>query len=384
MRCLLMVLDSVGVGHAPDAGQFGDEGANTLGHILEQRPDLRLPALWSLGMGQIVNCRPAPRPSASFGRMREVSPGKDSTTGHWEIAGAPLDQPLGFFEKFPPELVHAIEQQAGVKFLGKFPASGTAIIDELGPEHLKTGRPILYTSADSVLQIAAHEEVIPVERLYAICRIAREEANRYRIGRVIARPFIGQPGAFTRTGHRHDFSLMPPRTVLNALAEAGFPVVSIGKVVDLFAGEGITESHPTASNEEGMQTMERVWPGMDRGLLFVNLVDFDSLWGHRRDAEGYARGLEQFDRWLGGFLPSVNSEDLFIITADHGNDPTCKGTDHTREETPLLVRWRNVVEDLGCRESFADIAATLAGYFGISGGWPVGQSFLTAFGRKGV
>jgi phosphopentomutase len=377
MRSLVIVLDSVGIGAAPDAARYGDEGADTLGHVLERCPDLRLPHLWSLGLGHILSRCPVARPQASYGRMREQAAGKDSTTGHWELAGVILREPFAVFEQFPPELVGAIEAECGVQFLGNCPASGTAIIDELGEEHLRTGRPILYTSADSVLQIAAHEQVIPLERLYAICEVARRHADEYRIGRVIARPFIGEPGRFTRTAGRHDYSMKPPDTVLNAIQEAGLPVIAIGKTDDLFAGEGITESHPTASNAEGMRAMETLWPETHTGLLFTNLVDFDALYGHRRDVESYARALAEFDDWLGRFLPLIRPGDLLIITADHGNDPTYKGTDHTREEVPILLCYAGGTDDLGCRKTFADVAATLAAFFHLQPRWPTGTPMVS-------
>jgi phosphopentomutase len=384
MRAVVIVLDSVGVGNAPDALAYGDEGADTLGHILEVVPRLRLPTLWAMGLGHILGREAVRSPRASYGRMREVSAGKDSTTGHWELAGVILKEPFGVYEKFPRALVSAIENEAGVRFLGNFPASGTQVIEDLGAEHVKTGRPILYTSADSVLQIAAHEKVIPVERLYQICRAARRaaDAGGYRIGRVIARPFVGEPGSFQRTSRRHDFSIRPPRTVLDALSEHGVVVKSVGKTADLFANKGIGESHPTESNAEGMRKIESVWADTEDGLVFANLVDFDAVYGHRRDAAGYARALEDFDSWLNGFLRACGPEDLLIITADHGNDPTYRGTDHTREEVPLLVRYGGRTLNLGVRETFADVAATLAGFFGLEPGWPVGKSFLTAARRR--
>ena len=363
MRALVIVLDSVGIGHAPDAARFGDEGADTLGHLLDYDPGLELPALWAMGLGNVLGRDPMDRPLASFGRMREASAGKDSTTGHWELAGVILRDPFAVFEKFPPALVDAIESEAGVRFIGDCPASGTEIIKDLGPEHLRTRHPILYTSADSVLQIAVHEQIIPPERLYEICRIARHHADPYRIGRVIARPFVGEPGAFVRTSHRHDFSLRPPPTVLNSIAESGLPVKAIGKTVDLFAGEGITESHSTESNADGMKKIEDVWRQTGEGLVFANLVDFDAVFGHRRDPAGYANALREFDRWFAGFLPSCGPDDLLIVTADHGNDPTFRGTDHTREQVPLLVRFDGRADPLGHRNTFADVAATLAAYF---------------------
>lgn len=363
MRALVIVLDSVGIGHAPDAARYGDEGADTLGHLLDFEPSLHLPTLWSMGLGNVVGRDPVDGPCASFGAMREVSAGKDSTTGHWELAGVILREPFAVFEAFPPALVEAIEREAGVQFIGNVPASGTEIIKQLGPEHLRSSRPILYTSADSVLQIAAHEEVIAIDRLYEICRIARRRADAYRIGRVIARPFLGEPGAFVRTSRRHDFSMRPPPTVLNAIADEGLPVKAVGKTVDLFAGEGITESHPTESNADGMKTIETVWRETRDGLVFANLVDFDAVFGHRRDPAGYAGALREFDRWFGGFLRGCQGDDLVIVTADHGNDPTFKGTDHTREQVPLLVRLDGRTGPLGCRDTFADVAATLAEFF---------------------
>ena len=371
MRALLLILDSVGCGGAPDAAAYGDEGSDTLGHIYAQTPGFVLPNLESLGLDKAMNVqRPTPnvqRPMASFGRMRERSVGKDTTTGHWEIAGAVLEHPFTVFEKFPDALVRAIEREAGVEFIGNFPRSGTVVLDELGPEHLRTGKPILYTSADSVLQIAAHESLIPLPRLYEICKIARRHCDATRIGRVIARPFIGEPGAFARTAGRHDYAMLPPRTVLNALADSGRAVHGIGKISDIFAGSGITASTPTASNAEGMVAIAREWPALEGrgGLLFANLVDFDMLFGHRRNVSGYANALREFDRWLPTFLASVKPDDLVIITADHGNDPTWRGTDHTREEVPLLVLHGGKADALGTRETFADVAATLAEFFGL-------------------
>ena len=373
MRALLLVLDSVGVGEAPDAAQYGDEGANTLGHIFQQRPDLMLPNLVSLGLPSILNVPGAAiGDRASFGRMQERSAGKDSTTGHWEIAGVILEEPFATFEKFPDELVREIERGAGARFIGNCPRSGTAILDELGPEHLRTGKPILYTSADSVLQIAAHEEIIPVERLYEICRCARAVADRYRIGRVIARPFVGEPRRFQRTSRRHDFSLAPPPTILTGLRAAGVSVIGVGKVADMFAGEGITLSLPTENNRGGMDKITERWETAGDWLLFANLLDFDTLYGHRRNIDGYAMALAEFDAWLENFLARVLPDDLVIITADHGNDPTFRGTDHTREQVPLFVLHENSRRDLGLRLTFADVAATLAKFFRLKEEWPVG------------
>ena len=382
MRSLLLVLDSVGCGHAPDAAAYGDDGANTLGHIFDAQPDLMLPALFSLGLWKILTTDVLDYRSrgtvASFGRMRERSAGKDTTTGHWEIAGIVLDQAFATYPKFPPELVSAIERDAKLQFIGNYASSGTTILDELAAEHLKTGRPILYTSADSVIQIAAHESVIPPKRLYEICRIARRHADALRIGRVIARPFEGEPGAFRRTSRRHDFSMVPPPTVLNAIAETGLRVEGVGKISDIFADSGITHSTPTASNAEGMAVIDQLWADGQDGMIFANLVDFDMLYGHRRDVAGYTRALVEFDTWLAGFLPRCDEDDLVIITADHGNDPTWRGTDHTREEVPLMVVHRRASLPLGTRKSFADVAATLAAYFRLRHPWPAGKSFLPA------
>lgn len=376
MRALVLVLDSVGIGHAPDAAEYGDAGANTLGHIVEELPELALPNLCSLGLPELLADAFERRANyrASYGRMRERSAGKDTTTGHWEIAGIILEEPFATFERFPEKLVRQIERNAGVCFIGNYARSGTEILAELGEEHLQTGNPILYTSADSVLQIAAHEEIVPLKRLYEICQVARREADPYRIGRVIARPFIGKSGNFRRRPSRHDYSMLPPRTVLDALGERKIPVVGVGKISDIFAGRAIPRSFPTTSNRAGMKRIDELWRVGSDGLLFANLVDFDMLFGHRRDVAGYASALREFDDWLGGFLPRILPNDLVIITADHGNDPTFQGTDHTREEVPLFVVHGSRARDLGTRTSFTDVAASLAEYFAIS--WPRGMSFL--------
>lgn len=380
MRALLLVLDSVGIGHAPDATEYGDAGADTLGHILERVPELRLPALDSLGLKELVGGNATDRThrtyGASFGKMQERSAGKDTTTGHWEIAGVVLQEPFAVYERFPDELVRAIEREAGVKFIGNYACSGTTILSELGAEHVRTGQPILYTSADSVLQIAAHEEVVRIDRLYDICTVARQHADRFRIGRVIARPFTGPEGNFARTSRRHDFSMEPPRTVLNAISEQNIPVIGVGKISDIFVGQGVRQSFPTNDNADGMKRISDTWEGLGTGLVFANLVDFDMLHGHRRDVAGYARALEQFDLWLGEFIPNISPDDLVIITADHGNDPTYAGTDHTREQVPLFVLPRRETADLGTRGTFADVAATLSQYFQLADRWSIGTSFL--------
>jgi phosphopentomutase len=379
VRALVIVLDSVGIGAASDAAEYGDDGAHTLGHIYERVPGLSLPTLFSLGLGELLEINRGRMPSpyaGSYGRMKERSAGKDTTTGHWEIAGVILDQAFATFERFPDELVRAIEREAAVRFIGNCARSGTAILEELGPEHVRTGHPILYTSADSVLQIAAHEEVMSLERLYQICRIARRCSDDFRIGRVIARPFLGDAGNFERTPGRHDFSMRPPPTILDALVEKGFAVIGIGKIADIFADQGVTESYPTTSNADGMKRISDLWSEKRNGLLFANLVDFDMRHGHRRDVAGYACALEEFDRWLGNFIPKVSPRDLVIITADHGNDPTFRGTDHTREDVPLFVLHEGDSRNLGTRSTFADVAATLGDYFELPQPWPIGTSFL--------
>lgn len=351
MRALCIVLDSVGCGHAPDAVIFGDEGADTLGHLYERIPGFELPTMASLGLHEILlsldPTSPArhveTHPRSGFCHLTERSAGKDTTTGHWELMGAVMKEPFASLDRFPDELVRELECRGRCQFIGNESASGTEIIDRLGGEHCANGRPILYTSADSVLQIAAHENpaVFGLERLLELCRTSREllDERGIQIGRVIARPFVGgSPGTFQRTSNRHDYSLMPPPTVLNRLSDAGVRTIGVGKIADIFAGSGINESHPTTSNAEGMATIERLWDEDDGTpqLIFANLVDFDMLYGHRRDPGGYAKALMQFDAWLSGFLNKVG-DDFLIITADHGNDPYHSGTDHTRERVPLLT-----------------------------------------------
>jgi phosphopentomutase len=374
-RALLLILDGVGCGAAPDADKYGDAGADTLRHIFQARPDLQLPHLFSLGLGQVLGFNNA-APQGCCGVLQPRAAGKDSTTGHWEIAGAILEKPFAVFKNFPSEIVAKLEEKCGTKFIGNYAQSGTTILQELGAQHMKSGLPILYTSADSVLQIAAHEEVIPLNDLYAICRAAREVADEHQIGRVIARPFVGEVGNFQRTANRHDFSMVPPRTVLNAIVEAGYPVYGIGKTGDLFAGSGFTETYSTKSNAEGMAQIENIWRELEKGLIFANLVDFDTLFGHRRDVDGFARALQEFDFWLGSFLLEIGDDDLLIITADHGNDPTFRGTDHTRENVPLLVEGGacQAARSLGMRTSFADVAATLARWFKIES-WNMSSAF---------
>lgn len=381
-QALLIVLDSVGVGHAPDAADFGDHGANTVGHIREAVDDLFLPHLDEAGLAacERIAAGETFHGSSSFscGALTEQSAGKDTTTGHWEIAGAPILEPFATFEHFPDSLVEEMERMASVSFIGNYTRSGTVILEELGEEHCRTAKPILYTSADSVIQIAAHEEVIPLETLYEICRACRTIADREGIGRVIARPFLGSPGNFIRSARRHDFSMAPPETVLNRLSDNGVETVGIGKISNIFAGSGIKQSYPTRSNAEGCATMDKLLveqPSTPR-LIFSNLVDFDMLYGHRRDPAGYANALREFDHWFGTLIPRLNNDLLVIITADHGNDPTWYGTDHTRERVPLLAHIPGVSEDPDLRESFADIAATLSGWFGTNHEGLTGKSFL--------
>jgi phosphopentomutase len=381
-RVVVIVLDSVGVGSLPDAAAFGDEGANTLGHVAERCGGLHLPHLENLGLGNIVPLRgvpPVPAPLASWGRMAEKSCGKDTLTGHWELMGLVLDRPFALFPGgFPAELIASFKGRAGVDgVLGNKAASGTEIIAELGAEHMRTGLPIVYTSADSVFQVAAHEDVIPLADLYEMCLRARAACDEWRIGRVIARPFVGSPGVFKRTVHRRDFSMPPPgRTALDLLLEAGLDVTAVGKVENIFAGRGIGRSLPSHSDAEGVDLVRRELRTARRGLVFANLVDFDMLYGHRNDAEGYGAALEAFDAELGRLLPELGSCDMLVITADHGCDPTRPGTDHTREYVPLLVYGPNLpARPLGVRGTFADVGASILDVFGLKLEGP-GQSFI--------
>jgi phosphopentomutase len=364
-----VILDSVGCGHAPDAAAFGDTGADTLGHLFERVPGFALPHLASLGLYQVLgrDGGPPTLTGAGWTRLTETSAGKDTTTGHWELMGLTITEPFTTFEHFPPELVAELETRGGVTFLGNEVASGTEILTRLGETHLRTGHPILYTSADSVLQIAAHEEVFGLERLWRLCRTAREllDERGIRIGRVIARPFLGTCAAdFKRTGNRHDYSYQPGATALNRLQQAGVSVIGVGKISDIFAGSGISESHPTKSNAEGMAAITRLWaePRHEPHFILANLVDFDALYGHRRDPAGYAECLRQFDAWLGGFLTSVGPDDLVILTADHGNDPYHGGTDHTREQVPALTLGLPVPLAAG---TFGQVAAWVERHFSL-------------------
>ena len=370
-RVIWIVLDSVGIGEMPDAAQYGDAGSDTLGNIARIR-GLQLPHLARLGLGNIkplAGIAPAAAPAGAFGRCTLASPGKDTTTGHWEMVGIHLEKPFPLYPRgFPPEIMREFERRTGRRALGNKPASGTEIIQELGAEHMRTGSPIVYTSADSVFQVAAHEEVIPVPELYKICEIAREILRGPdEVGRVIARPFIGTPGHFTRTPNRHDYAVPPPRgMLLDQLRDRGVDVHSIGKISDVFLGRGIRESDKTKNNADGMaKTLDAMEHTRD-GLIFVNLVDFDQQYGHRNDIEGYGGALEQFDAWVPGFQSRLGSEDLAIFTADHGCDPTTPSTDHSREYVPLLVSGPKVRPgvNLGLRATLSDIGQTVAAIFG--------------------
>ncbi|WP_339227912.1 phosphopentomutase [Oceanobacillus sp. FSL K6-2867] len=383
-RVFLIVLDSVGIGEAPDAAKFNDVGADTLGHIAEHMDGLKMPHMGQLGLSNIKEIKgigKTDNPKAHYTKMQEASNGKDTMTGHWEIMGLQISKPFRTFpDGFPDELLNELEKKSGRKIIGNKPASGTAILDELGEEHMKTGALIVYTSADSVLQIAAHEEVVPIEEQYRICEIARELTldEKYMVGRVIARPFIGKPGAFERTSNRHDYALKPfGRTVMNELKDNQLDVIALGKISDIYDGEGVTEAVRTVDNDDGMTKLISSIDQDFTGISFLNLVDFDAKYGHRRDPEGYGQALEAFDARLPEVLEKLQEDDLLIITADHGNDPTHHGTDHTREYVPLLVHHKAIAEgkELPIKETFADIGATIADNFNI----PMpnhGKSFL--------
>ncbi len=418
-RIITIVTDSVGIGHSPDAERFGDTGANTLGHIEEAGGPLQIPNLRKLGIGRIADITPQhDTVVGAFGRMHEISTGKDTTSGHWEMMGHPVNVPFPtFYDGFPKELMDTFTKETGYGFLGNEAASGTEIIERLGEEHMRTGKPIVYTSADSVFQIAAHESIIPLEDLYKMCQITRERVciGDYYVGRIIARPFVGEPGHFVRTSNRHDYSRLPEgRFVLQALQDAKVPTIGVGKIGDIYAHIGLDQSYPTKSNSHGMNlvaallghsaegthgtndtydahgtcspqsprnmhnTSDTTSEGsFTHGYMMVNLVEFDSLYGHRRDVQGYGRELEMFDYQLGGLLELLTKDDLLLITADHGNDPTWEGTDHTRELVPILAYSPAFAGpiDLGDRRSFADIGQTILENFGITESF-VGESFL--------
>jgi len=376
-------MDSVGIGHAPDAAKFNDEGSNTLGHIEATAGLIHCPTLRSLGLANIADIKTDETPvMGAYGKMEEVSTGKDTTSGHWEMMGHPVTVPFPtFYDGFPKELMATFTKETGYGYLGNEVASGTEIIERLGVEHMKTGKPIVYTSADSVFQIAAHEDVIPLEDLYRMCEITRNKVcvGDYYVGRIIARPFIGKPGHFVRTSNRHDYSRMPEhRMVQQELQAAQIPTVAVGKIGDIYAHVGWDESYSTKSNAHGMNVVPYLLgSSFERGLMMVNLVEFDSLYGHRRNVEGYKRAIEDFDYQLSGLLPLLKDDDLLIITADHGNDPTWHGTDHTREHVPLLAYSPSMkgAINLGLRYSFGDIGQTVLANFGLSP-YAVGTSFL--------
>ena len=380
-RVVLIVMDSAGIGELPDAALYRDEGSNTIGNIARQ-VGLRVPTLRSLGLSRVVAIGGAGSPLVgAYGRMAEASPGKDSVTGHWEMAGVVLDKPFPTFPGgFPDDLIQQFERRIGRPTLGNSVASGTAIIDQLGAEHVRTGAPIVYTSADSVFQIAAHEEVVPLAQLYRWCEIAFELAGRgLGVGRVIARPFVGAPGRFARTTNRRDFALEPfAPTLLDNLKSSGLPVVGVGKIEDLFAGRGLTKAIHTKSDADGMNAIAEELTQTPYGLIFANLVDFDTVYGHRNDVGGYAANLEQFDTHLSGLIPKLQRDDLLIVTADHGNDPTTPSTDHSREYVPVLIYGDAVRPgaDIGTRATFADLGQTIADLLGAP--WlGHGQSFLS-------
>lgn len=370
-RVCLIILDGVGAGPAPDAAAYGDSGANTFEHTWERNGGIAIPNLSRLGIGAIFpHLAPPPPPSGAFGTMIERSAGKDTTIGHWEIAGLLTENPFPTFPRgFPPELIDRFEKRAGIKCLGNIAASGTEIIKEFGPLHQVSGSPIVYTSADSVFQIAAHTDVVPLVELYGICLAAREVlVGPWAISRVIARPFTGEPGNYVRTDQRRDYSIPPHGlTILDLLAENGKEVVGIGKIEDIFSGRGLTRSIHTHDNEDGVRKIIQELRQLPSGLIFANLVDFDMKYGHRRDVAGFAKALEEFDLALPAIMDAMKDGDSLIITADHGNDPTYRGTDHTREVVPLLGFGRGFAPgcNLGVRTSFADVAATIAKLFSI-------------------
>jgi phosphopentomutase len=382
-KIIWIVLDSVGMGAMPDAASYGDEGANTLVNVYEKNGGLNLSHLIELGLGNIEGMKALPKADAPYGvraRLAELSHGKDTTTGHWEMVGIYTEIPFPTYPNgFPKEVMEAFEEKIGTKTIGNCVASGTQIIEDLGKEHMETGYPIIYTSADSVFQIAAHEDIIPLERLYEMCEIARELLRgEHEISRVIARPFAGEEGSFARTPNRHDYAITPPKdNLLTYAKEQGIEVVGVGKISDIFAGEGITKSYPTKENSQGVQKTIELIKAPFEGIVFTNLVDFDMKWGHRNDYVNYGKGLEAFDRALPAIIQAMDDETLLFITADHGCDPTTKGTDHTREYVPFLACGKALKEnvDLGTRKSFADMGQTIAQYFSLPS-LPIGNSFL--------
>jgi phosphopentomutase len=368
-RVIVIVLDSVGIGEAPDAAAYGDVGSHTLGNMARAVGGLQVPVMEQMGLGNIAILEgviPQTEPTAVYGKMAEVSAGKDTTTGHWELMGLHLKQPFPLYpDGFPPEVINAFEARIGRGTLGNYPASGTEIVDELGEEHMRSGRPIIYTSGDSVFQIAAHEEVIPIDELYRICEVARDLLRgEHEVSRVIARPFVGRPGAFERTANRHDYSVIPPQpTLLDNVQGAGQMVYAVGKINDIFVGQGITDFIKTADNMDGVdKTLTVMREEQRRGLIFTNLVDFDAKFGHRNNPQGYADALAEFDQRLPEIVAALGDEDVLVLTADHGNDPTTPSTDHSREYVPILLTGRALRPgvNIGVRASFADLAATIA------------------------
>ena len=383
MRAICIVLDSAGIGAMPDAAAYGDVGSATIPNLAKAVKGLKMPHMQSLGLGNIApieGVAPATTPLGSYGRMAEVSPGKDTTTGHWEMMGIKLEYAFPVFpEGFPADFIAKFEKAVGRGTIGNYPASGTEIIQKLGDEHVKTGKLIVYTSADSVFQIAAHEEAVPLTDLYKYCKIARDllQPPDMAVGRVIARPFVGTSGKYTRTPNRHDYSMEPfYDTLLDVLTKKNVTAYGIGKIYDIFAGRGVNKHVGSKSNAEGMQKTGEALDTVKDGFIFTNLVDTDMIYGHRRDAAGYAKALEDFDVWLGGFLPKLTENDLLLITADHGCDPTYKGSDHTREYVPLVMYQKGKPgRDLGTRNGFWDIAKTVAVHLGID--YPYGKSCLS-------
>ena len=367
-RVIWMVIDSVGIGALPDSEKFGDVNVNTLGNIVKTYKDIKIPNMINLGLSNIEGVESLEsinNPKGSFGRAKEVSKGKDTTTGHWEMTGVLVETPFKTYENgFPKEIIEEFERKTNRKVIGNKPASGTAILDELGEQQMKTGEVIVYTSADSVFQIAAHEEIIPLDELYRMCEIAREiMMGENAVARIIARPFVGKPGAFERTSNRRDYSLSPfEDTVLDTIKKSNLDVIGVGKIEDIFNKQGITEAIHTKDNMDGVDQTINYIKKDNKGLIFTNLVDFDSKYGHRRDVEGYKNALEEFDARIPEILENMKDDDILIINSDHGNDPTYKGTDHTREYIPILIYGKNVVNgyNLGTRNSFADIGATVA------------------------
>ncbi len=382
-RAILIVLDGVGIGEMEDSYLYGDQGSNSLKNTAQAVGGLKLPNLKKLGLGnieEILGVDPVDQPVGAYGKMEEKSCGKDSTVGHWEMMGLIMEKPFPTYPQgFPSEIIDEFERAIGRKTIGNKVASGTEIINELGEEHIRTGYPIVYTSADSVFQIAAHEEVVPVEQLYQWCLTARRLLlGDNGVGRVIARPFLGESGCCTRTSNRHDFSLEPGRNILDILLEKDRTVIGVGKIKDLFAGRGLSESFPTKSNQEGILKIQELVKAGAGDLIFANLLDFDQTYGHRNDASGYAAALTEFDQALGTLLNLMLPDDLLIITADHGNDPTTPSTDHSREYVPLLIYGKKIRPgiELGTRSSFADVGHTIASYLEVNVSDLAGESFL--------